>query len=138
MVRWVCAALVMVLWASGAQARQGVLIYKYYVTGVPEAGDMEVVALYSTAAGAAGHWCGAGEYAGRYLGASNSDRIYLTHPIGPSRFRSSGKGVGFSLSPGDDVLQASTAGKGVLSETQIGANLSVSKARSLCDFTIAN
>lgn len=82
--------------------------------------------------GARGMWCGAAEYASRVLGASGTQRLYVTNP------RTSGRSsVGFSLSPrGTSPKSVSILGRSV---REAGSNLSVAHAIQFCnDFVTRN
>ncbi|MGB3247399.1 MAG: hypothetical protein WBB25_22930 [Sulfitobacter sp.] len=84
--------------------------------------------------GARGMWCAASEYARRVLGASGTQRIYVTGPLTSSNRRAP---VRFSLDPGGTTPSRVTI-LGVSIYTA-GASLSVDHAIGFCaDFRLSH
>lgn len=80
-------------------------------------------------AGPSDYWCGAGDFARRYLRTPVTARIYLSRPIGPSVARPGRNAVHFSLDAPEGV---STRTGLTLDLKATGDNLSASFASNYC------
>ena len=79
--------------------------------------------------GAADYWCGAGDYARRYLSASGSERLYIWKAIGPSVTAPGKKAVQFAFR----APEGSNTSPGLsLSVKTAGDNMTVSMAAQYC------
>lgn len=79
--------------------------------------------------GAADYWCGAGDYASRYLRAAAVERLYIWKGIGPSQSAPGKKAVQFAFR----APEGSNTTPGLsLSVKAVGDNMTVSSAIQYC------
>lgn len=79
--------------------------------------------------GAADYWCGAGDYAQRYLRAGATERLYIWRALGPSVSSPGKKAVQFAFRAptGSDTTPGLS-----LSVQAVGDNMTVSSAAQYC------
>ena len=103
---------------------------------VPVADRAESFVVLSQAlAGPADHWCAAGDYAQRRLGARATDRVYIVQGSAPTRAATGRRGVTFTTAPGPDLAGGRRPGEGgsvSLSLSEPGFNLSRAMAWGYC------
>ena len=101
--------------------------------GLTAAGDARAFEVFTRAgSGGADHFCAAGDFARRHLGAAADDRVVVLRPPGPSETRPGRRSVVFGLRP------PGTAGNRGLSMIfattgRPGTSRSVAHARALCE-----
>lgn len=112
--------------AGPAAANSYIPDYPYVTAPLPSGFE---VTFTRPGGGPPDYWCAAADHARRTLGASRSQRIYLSQAEGPSSSRSGRKGVGFSLTePASGAAGSSLS----LSIKSVGDSLTIAQAQGYC------
>ncbi|MDO6478341.1 hypothetical protein [Shimia thalassica] len=115
--------------AGTATAQFGYVPWR--VNALPGNGNFEVVE--GPGAGNQRYWCEAAKFARDRLRVRGNTRMYIINPEGRSQTQANSYGVGFTVDPSPEVLEAAkSAGGYSVSITKIGYNLSVSHSQSFC------
>ncbi|MEQ9695411.1 hypothetical protein [Shimia sp. SDUM112013] len=119
--------------AGTAAAQFGYVPWR--VNAMPGNGNFEVIE--GPGAGNQRYWCEAAKYAIQRLRARGNTRMYIIKPGGPAQTQSRAYGVGYTISPTPEVLEAAkSAGGYSVSVSKVGYNLSVSHAQSFCSVNV--
>ncbi|CUJ91856.1 hypothetical protein PH7735_01417 [Shimia thalassica] len=115
--------------AGAATAQFGYVPWR--VNALPGNGNFEVVE--GPGAGNQRYWCEAAKFARDRLRVRGNTRMYIINPEGRSQTQANSYGVGFTVDPSPEVLEAANSAGGYsVSITKIGYNLSVSHSQSFC------
>ncbi len=104
------------------------------VNMLPGNGNFEVIE--GMGAGNQRFWCEAAKFAAGPMRVRGNTRMYILTPNGPAKTQKNSYGVGFTVAPSQEVLDAASrpgeGGNYSVSITRVGYNLSVSHARGFC------
>lgn len=104
------------------------------VNMLPGNGNFEVIE--GNGSGNQRFWCEAGKFAAGPLRARGNTRMYILHPNGRAKTQKNSYGVGFTIAPTQDILDAASrpgdGGNYSVSIKKVGYNLTVSHARGFC------
>ena len=133
------AALATVFSAGVAPANQieEAAYFRLEVNPLPGQGNYEVIA--EPGYGAHHIFCWAGNYAAGQLRQKATTRVYVMNPLGPAQTRPGKKGVGFTVNPSQELLDAANgpgAGNYSVSVKKVGYNLSMGHTRNFCDLNL--
>lgn len=123
-----------------AQNYTDVAYFRLEVNALPGQGNYEVIT--EPGYGPAEIWCWAGNYPTAYLRVPATTRVYLMQPLGPAQTRAGKKGVGFTVNPSAEVLEAANrpgdGGNYSVSVKRVGYNLSIGHTRNFCDLDLSS